>query len=123
MNYLDEVIIIAVHRMTTLVDAVDNIAQHLVGSESSKVESPEIGDSTLVISDGGAVRIGLRAPVCARQIVANVENLQDGLDDNTQGGYVFMLDLFLRSLLDSSDQPFVFSLLQISLHFILGVFF
>ncbi len=123
MNYLDEVIVIEEHRVTALVDAVDNIAQHLVGSESSKVESPEIGDSTLVISDGGAVRIGLRAPVCARQIVANVENLQDGLDDNTQGGYIFLLDLFLRSLFDGSDQPFIFSLLQISLHLILGVFF
>ena len=123
MNYLDEVIVIEEHRVTALPDAVDNIVEHLVGSETSKVESPEIGDSTLVISDGGAVRIGLRAPVCARQIVANVENLQDGLDDNTQGGYIFLLDLFLGSLLDSSDQPFVFRFLQKSFHLILGVYF
>jgi hypothetical protein len=102
---------------------VDNFALRLVGSESSKVESPEIGDSTFVISDEETVGIGLRALICARQIVAKVEHLQDGLDDSTQGGYIFMLDLFLGSLRDSSDQPFVFRLLQKSLHLILGVYF
>ena len=65
---------------------MDNFALRLVGSESCKVESPEIGDSTFVFFDDEAVGIGLRALICARQIVAKVEHLQDGLDDNTQGG-------------------------------------
>ena len=39
------------------------------------VESPVIGDSTFVISDGEAVGIGLRTLICARQIVAKVEHL------------------------------------------------
>ena len=123
MNYLDEVIVIAVHRVTALPDAMDNIVEHLAGSESSKVESPISGDSTFAIRNGEAVGIGLRALICARQIVAKVENLQDRLDDKPQGGCIFLLDLFLGSFLDSRDQPFVFSLLQKSLHLILGVYF
>ena len=72
--------------MSVITGCCQDAAQHLIGSESNKVESPEIGDSTFVISDGESVGIGLRALICARQIAAKVEHLQDGLDDNTQGG-------------------------------------
>jgi hypothetical protein len=77
MKHLDEVIVLAVHRVTALPETADNIVEHLVGSEGSKVESPISGDSTLVISDGETVGIRLRALICARKIVAKVEHLQD----------------------------------------------